>query len=86
MFKSSLFSGPGVNKAVLLQLQQERAKARQELELANDMKQAYDNMCYENNEIKQEADSNTKAPKNGSRPSKLIENQLEEQVERTDSF
>ncbi|XP_076586683.1 NPC1-like intracellular cholesterol transporter 1 [Chaetodon auriga] len=66
------YFGPGVNKAVLLQLQQERARARQELELKNNIKQAYDNMSYENNETKQ-ADLNTKSPKSDSRPSTMEE-------------
>ncbi|KAM8887322.1 NPC1-like intracellular cholesterol transporter 1 [Spinachia spinachia] len=57
------YFGPGVNKAVLLQLQQEKAKANQEQQLRNNMRQIYDNMSYENNEMKQDPDSNsTKAP------------------------
>lgn len=68
-------SGPGVNKAVLLQLQQSKAKARDELEISNN-NQAYENMTYENNEIKQNPD--LKSPKvftDTSRPSGTIENQ-----------
>ncbi|XP_070819944.1 NPC1-like intracellular cholesterol transporter 1 [Chaetodon trifascialis] len=80
------YFGPGVNKAVLLQLQQERAKARHVLELKNSMKQAYDNMSYKNNERKQEPDSNTNSPKHDSRPSKTIEEQLEEKEEIIDRF
>ena len=52
-----LFSGPNVNKAVLLQLQQDRAKARQELEAGSHMRQVYDNLSYEDIEIKPEPDS-----------------------------
>ncbi|XP_068560056.1 NPC1-like intracellular cholesterol transporter 1 [Cebidichthys violaceus] len=77
------YFGPGVNKAVLLQLQQENAKAKQELELKNSMRQLYDNMSYEDNEIKQVPDSNsTKAPTDARRPSLNMENQQEEREER----
>ncbi|XP_040050816.2 NPC1-like intracellular cholesterol transporter 1 [Gasterosteus aculeatus] len=69
------YFGPGVNKAVLLQLQQEKAKARQELELRNSMRQTYDNLSYENNETKQEpTDSNSiKAPTEAHRPAQEAE-------------
>ncbi|XP_037337741.2 NPC1-like intracellular cholesterol transporter 1 [Pungitius pungitius] len=73
------YFGPGVNKAVLLQLQQEKAKAKQELELRNSMRQMYDNMSYENNEMKQDWDS--KAPTEDPRPAQEAEPQ-----ERIDRF
>lgn len=79
-----LFSGPGVNKAVLLQLQQAKAKARKELEMKNDnRKHVYDNMSYEDSEIKQDPDTiSTKAR----RPSQMIEKQEEEKEVRIDHF
>lgn len=40
-------SGPGVNKAVLLRLQQAKA---QELELSSNAKNIYDNIGYEDQE------------------------------------
>lgn len=60
---------------MLLQLQQEKAKARQELELRNSMRQTYDNLSYENNETKQEpTDSNSiKAPTEAHRPAQEAE-------------
>ncbi|XP_075961100.1 NPC1-like intracellular cholesterol transporter 1 [Anarhichas minor] len=79
------YFGPGVNKAVLLQLQQEKAKANQELELKNGMRHIYDNMSYEDNERKQVPDSNsTKAPTDACRPSQIMENQQEERGERAE--
>ncbi|KAM3610337.1 uncharacterized protein V6R79_002489 [Siganus canaliculatus] len=44
------YFGPGVNKAVLLQLQQEKEMAQRELELQNDMKKVYDNLSYDNDD------------------------------------
>lgn len=73
-----------MNKAVLLQLQQDKAKAKQVLEMGYNMKQAYDNMSYEGNEIKQDPDS--MPPEHESRRSKMTENQLEEKEERIDRF
>lgn len=67
-------SGPSVNKAVLLQLQQAKAK---ELEMRNNMRQVYDNLSYDDNEMKRE----TQAATNDSRPSKVIENQKEERID-----
>ncbi|XP_054467753.1 NPC1-like intracellular cholesterol transporter 1 [Anoplopoma fimbria] len=82
------YFGPGVNKAVLLQLQQEKAKeASKELELRNKMKQVYDNLSYDNNEIKQDPDSNsTKAATDTRRPSQILKEHQEERVERIDRF
>lgn len=63
-----------MNKAVLLQLQQEKAKASKESKKS----QAYDNMSYEKNEINQYQDLNfTKLP---SRPSGMEENQQKEKI------
>ncbi|XP_029017479.1 NPC1-like intracellular cholesterol transporter 1 isoform X2 [Betta splendens] len=74
------YFGPGVNKAVLLQLQQTKAKAREELEIRS-TSQAYDNMSYENNETKQNPDlKSMKVPTDHSRPSELIETQQEARV------
>ncbi|XP_068461309.1 NPC1-like intracellular cholesterol transporter 1 [Clinocottus analis] len=83
------YFGPGVNKAVLLQLQQEKAKANQELELRKTMRQMYDNLSYESNEIKLDSDSDsnsTKAPTHASKPSQIMENQQDEREERIDRF
>ncbi|XP_019716684.1 Niemann-Pick C1-like protein 1 isoform X3 [Hippocampus comes] len=56
------YFGPGVNKAMLVQMQQAEAKTRQELELTNNMRQFYDNMSYEDDEAKEEPHANaTKA-------------------------
>lgn len=46
-----------MNKAVLLQLQEEQEKARKALELNETNKQIHDNMGYEDNETKDEPDS-----------------------------
>lgn len=73
-----LLSGPGVNKAVLLQLQQAKAKASEELEIKSSKSQAYENMSYEDDEMKQDPDSNfKKVSTDSSTPSKVIENQQE---------
>lgn len=47
-------SGTGTNKAVLLQFQQEREEAKQQVE---NYSQVYDNVTYEDSEIKQESHS-----------------------------
>ncbi|KAM8760598.1 NPC1-like intracellular cholesterol transporter 1 [Acanthopagrus schlegelii] len=81
------YFGPGVNKAVLLQLQQEKEKAKQALEMKNHLKQAYENISYEDTEIKQEPDSSCTEPsKHVDRPSKMKESKVEVKVERIDSF
>ncbi|KAF3851071.1 hypothetical protein F7725_012843 [Dissostichus mawsoni] len=67
------YFGPGVNKAVLLQLQQDKAKAARELEMRNNMRRIYDNLSFEDSEIKKDASS----------PSQIEENQKEEKI---DSF
>uniref|UniRef100_A0A7N8Y6M3 NPC1-like 1 n=1 Tax=Mastacembelus armatus TaxID=205130 RepID=A0A7N8Y6M3_9TELE len=54
------YFGPGVNKAVLLQLQQAKAKASQELDMGSNMRQVYDNMSYEDDEMKQYSNSTSK--------------------------
>ncbi|KAG7241485.1 hypothetical protein INR49_025686 [Caranx melampygus] len=73
------YFGPGVNKAVLLQLQQAKAKADQELRMR---KQAYDNLSYEDNEVKQQPDSNsTKTTTEASAPPQSMENQKEERID-----
>lgn len=73
-----------MNKAVLLQVQQaSQAKARKELEMRNDMKQVYDNVSYEDNEMKQDAD---RPPTDTSEPSQMKENQQKEKEVRIDSF
>ncbi|XP_040011337.1 NPC1-like intracellular cholesterol transporter 1 isoform X1 [Xiphias gladius] len=72
------YFGPGVNKAVLLQLQEAKAKASQELEVRSNMRQVYENLSYEDNEIKQDPDLNSA---NSSRPSKMIENQQQERID-----
>lgn len=73
-------SGPGVNKAVLLQLQQDKEKANQELEMK---KQAYDNLSYEDNEVKQEPGAiSTKIATEPCTPQVCTENQKEEKINR----
>ncbi|XP_047447529.1 NPC1-like intracellular cholesterol transporter 1 [Mugil cephalus] len=46
------YFGPGTNKAVLLQLQKAKAKSTQELETKSNISHAYDNISYEDNEVK----------------------------------
>uniref|UniRef100_A0A3Q1JB28 SSD domain-containing protein n=1 Tax=Anabas testudineus TaxID=64144 RepID=A0A3Q1JB28_ANATE len=46
------YFGPGVNKAVLLQLQQAKSKASKELETRSNVGPTYDNMSYEDSETK----------------------------------
>ncbi|KAM9360631.1 NPC1-like intracellular cholesterol transporter 1 [Symphorus nematophorus] len=75
------YFGPGVNKAVLLQVQQAKAKATQELEMRDNTKQGYDNLTYESSE----SDS-TKPRRNDSKTSKMIEALKEEKEERIDHF
>ncbi|XP_004544258.2 NPC1-like intracellular cholesterol transporter 1 [Maylandia zebra] len=53
------YFGPGVNKAVLLQFQQEKEKDREKAETNSHTRQVYDNISYEGNEIKQDPYSNT---------------------------
>nr|XP_019960969.1 PREDICTED: Niemann-Pick C1-like protein 1 [Paralichthys olivaceus] len=61
------YFGPGVNKAVLLQIQQDKAKASQEPEMASNMRQVYDNLSYE------DTDSNSKKTvTDASRPLDII--------------
>ncbi|XP_054628697.1 NPC1-like intracellular cholesterol transporter 1 [Dunckerocampus dactyliophorus] len=68
------YFGPGVNKAVLLQIQQGKAKARQELELRSNMRQFYDNMSYQDNETKEQVHSKTtKAPVDTNGPMDIME-------------
>ncbi|XP_035513631.1 NPC1-like intracellular cholesterol transporter 1 [Morone saxatilis] len=76
------YFGPGVNKAVLLKLQQDKAEARRELEMRHTIKQIYDNVSYEDNEVRQDP----VAPTDDSRPSKMIETQQEKKEERIDRF
>lgn len=72
-----------MNKAVLLQIQQAKAK---ELEMKNYLKHIYENVGYEGDDVKQDADSNSmKDPTDASRPSQVIENQQEKE-ERIDRF
>ncbi|XP_028269116.1 NPC1-like intracellular cholesterol transporter 1 [Parambassis ranga] len=77
------YFGPGVNKAVLLQLQQAKEKARQGLEMKNSMREFYDNLSYEDNEIKQDLGLNTThGPTDTSRPSQVTENHKEERIDK----
>lgn len=69
-----------MNKAVLLQLQQVKAKAARELEMRNNMRHIYDNLSFEDSEIKQDP------TKDSSSPSQIEENQKQEKEERIDSF
>ncbi|XP_067461421.1 NPC1-like intracellular cholesterol transporter 1 [Thunnus thynnus] len=75
------YFGPGVNKAVLLQLQQAKAKAAQELEMRNNMRHVYDNISYEDNETRHDPDSySTKAPRDTSSPSQTFGDKEEKEV------
>ncbi|KAF7667924.1 hypothetical protein LDENG_00042210 [Lucifuga dentata] len=76
------YFGPGVNKAVLLQLQQAKAEARQNLELSNHMKQVYDNLSYEDNEIQHNPESKT----DSRRPSDIVEKENMEKEEKIHRF
>nr|XP_061804451.1 NPC1-like intracellular cholesterol transporter 1 [Nerophis lumbriciformis] len=76
------YLGPGVNKAVLLQIQQEQTKTRQELELTNSMRQFYDNMNFEDSETNKEPHSNvTQAPMYTKDPSPSTEHEQEENID-----
>lgn len=71
------YFGPGVNKAVLLQIQQAKEKANRELEMRRTMKQVYDNISYEDNEKKDEPGSHhTHAATDDSRPPHMTEKQV----------
>nr|XP_057925789.1 NPC1-like intracellular cholesterol transporter 1 [Doryrhamphus excisus] len=76
------YFGPDVNKAVLLQIQQEKAKAHQEPERTSNMRQFYDNMSYQDNETKERVHSkNTKARVNTDSPMHIMEHK-EERIDR----
>lgn len=79
-FPVPCFSGPGVNKAVLLQQQQEEKKEKTK----NKMREMYENMSYLEDEVTREADSSAgKASVVFQEPSQT-EGKEEEEV-RTDS-
>ncbi|XP_077379017.1 NPC1-like intracellular cholesterol transporter 1 [Festucalex cinctus] len=76
------YFGPGVNKAVLMQIQLAQAKTRQELELTS-MRQLYDNLSYEDNE----AHSNAAKPPVYTKDSpQSMKHQQDEKEENTDRF
>ncbi|XP_074525822.1 NPC1-like intracellular cholesterol transporter 1 [Halichoeres trimaculatus] len=69
------YFGPGVNKAVLLQQQEEKARAEWELEMKNSVKPVFENMSFEDNETKQEKDTVfTKDPIDTDKTSQIVEN------------
>ncbi|XP_072244392.1 NPC1-like intracellular cholesterol transporter 1 [Leuresthes tenuis] len=71
------YFGPGVNKAVIFQLQQANAN----LEMTSKMRAAYDNLNYQDSEIKQDPHSDTKnAPADDGTPTQSIEK--EEKIDR----
>uniref|UniRef100_A0A3B5AAM2 NPC1 like intracellular cholesterol transporter 1 n=1 Tax=Stegastes partitus TaxID=144197 RepID=A0A3B5AAM2_9TELE len=71
------YFGPGVNKAVLLQEQlQANAKANEELRMKSQAKQVYENLSFEEHEIK--ADSHVDA----SRSSQITEEEREAKIDR----
>lgn len=72
-------SGPGVNKAVLLQQQQEKEKARKEMEMRNSTKQGYDNKTFDDTEVKYETGF-----RHANGPSKTSEQ--EDREERVEHF
>ncbi|KAM9391503.1 NPC1-like intracellular cholesterol transporter 1 [Pholidichthys leucotaenia] len=76
------YFGPGVNKAVLQQVQLATVKANHELEMESHMRHVYDNISFEENETNHEQHSNT-TKTSSPRHSKVIENQKEEKL---DSF
>lgn len=73
-----------MNKAVLLQLQQEQAKAHGTQEMEYNWSHCYDNKNYENNDIQQDPDNILHKHESGF--SKMTENQPEEKEERKTSF
>ncbi|XP_029998801.1 NPC1-like intracellular cholesterol transporter 1 [Sphaeramia orbicularis] len=79
------YFGPGLNKAVLLQQQQAKAKAKHELEMSNHRMQGYENLSYDGNETKQQPNS-TKPPTEANRPSQVIINTQDGKEERIDRF
>ncbi|XP_076020863.1 NPC1-like intracellular cholesterol transporter 1 [Genypterus blacodes] len=76
------YFGPGVNKAVLLKLQQAKAEASRSLELSNYAKQVYDNVGYEDDKMTHNPDSNTDTR----RPSEVTGKEPVEKEERIDRF
>ncbi|XP_033828299.1 NPC1-like intracellular cholesterol transporter 1 isoform X1 [Periophthalmus magnuspinnatus] len=70
------YFGPGLNKAVLLQ--QQRAKAK-DVQMTNHMRHVYDNISYEDHEIKPEQNGTSK-------PCQTTANHQEEKEEQVDSF
>nr|XP_046242813.1 NPC1-like intracellular cholesterol transporter 1 [Scatophagus argus] len=78
------YFGPDVNKAVLLQLQRDKEKAKQQLEMGNNRIEVYDNKSYEDSEVKQEPYS---APTNHeSKNLRMTDDKLEEKEVRIDRF
>ncbi|XP_069555808.1 NPC1-like intracellular cholesterol transporter 1 [Brachyistius frenatus] len=74
------YFGPGVNKAVLQKLQQAKEKARQELEMSTHV---YDNLSYEDNEIKPDPHLDIKdSPTDISTPSQITKHHREVQIDR----
>lgn len=74
-----------MNKAVLLQLQKEREKAKKALKLNKTKKQIHDNMGYEDNETKDKPHSKfTKHSKTCLK--EVVEKQEEEKDIRIDHF
>uniref|UniRef100_A0AAQ5ZWJ6 SSD domain-containing protein n=1 Tax=Amphiprion ocellaris TaxID=80972 RepID=A0AAQ5ZWJ6_AMPOC len=72
------YFGPGVNKAVLLQEQlKANSKANDELRMRNHVKQVYDNLSYEENEVKGDPPS----PSDASRSSEFTEKQWEDKID-----
>ncbi|XP_028312759.1 NPC1-like intracellular cholesterol transporter 1 [Gouania willdenowi] len=69
------YFGPSVNKAVLLQLQQAKAKLDQDQEMKNNSRRAYDNISYDNNEKSDTGDEAWSS-------SKAIERDVEERMDR----
>lgn len=68
---------------MLLQIQQAKAKASQELDMRNITRKAYDNMSYEDNETTQDPDFNSnKASTDNHKPSLILENGQEVKIDR----
>lgn len=71
-----------MNKAVLLKLQQDKAKAMSEVDRRSNVKQVYDNNGYENSEISN--DPAKAPPKYNTVVSTGIQSHLEKKEEETE--
>ncbi|KAF1389805.1 hypothetical protein PFLUV_G00077350 [Perca fluviatilis] len=80
------YFGPGVNKAVLLQQQQDKAKASKDLQLRNQIRHAYDNLSYEEDAMGQDSSESKTPPTDASTRSHVTEKPDGETEETIDRF